>query len=113
MRSLTTIFQYVKRYPVLVGLYFFFNILSAIFSLISLVMLVPFLQLIFKVTDSVHHQITSRFAIGPIGRFYDWLTQLINTDDGKVKALAAICTVVVIAIVLKNVFAYLALYVLN
>ena len=113
MRSLTTIFQYVKRYPVLVGLYFFFNILSAIFSLISLVMLAPFLQVIFKVTDTVNNQITSRFAIGPIGRFYDWLTQLINTNDGKVKALAAICTVVVIAIVLKNLFAYLALYVLN
>src|SRR5215831_4296883 len=113
MRSLSTIFQYIKRYPLLVGLYFFFNILSALFSLVSLVMLAPFLQVIFKVTDTVNNQITSRFAIGPIGKFYDWLTQLINTDDGKVKALAAICTVVVFAIVLKNLFAYLALYVLN
>jgi len=113
MRSLATIFQYIKRYPVLVGLYFFFNILSAIFSIVSLVMLAPFLQVIFKVTDSVNNQITSRFAIGPIGAFYEWLTKLVNTDDGKVKALAAICIVVVIAIVLKNVFAYLALYFLN
>ncbi|MFI5186723.1 MAG: ABC transporter ATP-binding protein [Chitinophagales bacterium] len=113
MRSLATIFQYIKRYPGLVCLYFFFNILSAIFSLVSLVMLAPFLQVIFKVTDTVNNQITSRFAIGPIGTFYDWLTHLVNTNDGKVKALAAICLVVVIAISLKNLFAYLALYVLN
>jgi subfamily B ATP-binding cassette protein MsbA len=76
-------------------------------------MLAPFLQVIFKVTDTVNNQITSRFAIGPIGTFYNWLTQLVNTDDGKVKALAAICIVVVIAIVLKNLFAYLALYALT
>jgi ATP-binding cassette, subfamily B, bacterial MsbA len=76
-------------------------------------MLAPFLQVIFKVTNSFNNQITSRFAIGPIGTFYDWLTQLINTPDGKAKALAAICIVVVIAITLKNIFAYLALYVLN
>ncbi len=113
MRSLATIFQYIKRYPALVSLYFFFNILSAIFSIVSLVMLAPFLQVIFKVTNSFNNQITSRFAIGPIGTFYDWLTQLINTPDGKAKALAAICIVVVIAITLKNIFAYLALYVLN
>jgi subfamily B ATP-binding cassette protein MsbA len=113
MRSLGTIFQYIKRYPALISLYFFFNILSAVFSLISLVMLAPFLQVIFNVTNTINNQITSRFAIGPIGSFYDWLTQLVNTNDGKVKALAAICIVVVIAITLKNIFAYLALYFLN
>ncbi len=113
MRSLATIFQYIKRYPALVSLYFFFNILSAVFAIVSLVMLAPFLQVIFKVTDSVNNQITSRFAIGPLGIFYGWLTELVNTPDGKAKALAAICVVVVIAIVLKNLFAYLALYVLN
>lgn len=76
-------------------------------------MLAPFLQVIFNVTATVNNQITSRFAFGPIGIFYDWLTELVNTNDGKVKALAAICIVVVIAILLKNLFSYLALYVLN
>ena len=113
MRSLVTIFQYIKRYPALISSYFFFNILSAVFSIISLVMLAPFLQVIFNVTATFNNQITSRFAIGPIGTFYDWLTRLVNTDDGKVKALAAICIVVVIAITFKNLFAYLALYFLN
>jgi hypothetical protein len=52
-------------------------------------MLAPFLQVIFNVTDTVNNQITSRFAVGPIHTFYDWLTQLVNTQDGKVKALGS------------------------
>src|SRR5258708_18657897 len=104
MKSLGTIFHYIKRYTALISLYFFFNILSAVFSLVSMVMLAPFLQVIFNVTNTVNNQITSRFAIGPIGSFYDWLTQLVNTNDGKVKALAAICIVVIVAITLKNIF---------
>src|SRR5258708_24765935 len=102
MRSLATIFQYIKKYPGLVASYFFFNILSAVFSLISLVMLAPFLQVIFNVTKSVDNKITSRFAFGPIKSFYHWLTQLVNTPDGKVKALAAICVLLVSAVLLKN-----------
>src|SRR5437773_11579764 len=98
MRSLATIFQYIKKYPALVGLYFLFNILSAIFALISLVMLAPFLQVIFNVTATIDNKITSRSAFGPIKFFYDWLTQLVNTTDGKVKALAANCIVVVSAV---------------
>jgi subfamily B ATP-binding cassette protein MsbA len=113
MRSLATIFHYIKRYPALVSLYFLFNILSAVFSLASLVMLAPFLQVIFNVADNAKNQITSRFAFGPIKIFYDWLTELLHADDGKVKALAAICIVVVISVILKNLFSYLALYVLN
>src|SRR5258705_2844235 len=113
MRSLATIFQYIKKYPALVGSYFLFNILSAVFALVSLVMLAPFLQVIFNVTQSLDNRIISRSAFGPIKWFYDWLTQLVNSDDGKVKALAAICIVVVSAVLLKNLFSYLALYVLN
>src|SRR5258706_10864706 len=113
MRSLATIFRYIKKYPALVGAYFLFNILSAIFALVSLVMLAPFLQVIFNVTKSADNQITSRFAFGPIKWFYGWLTNVVNQPDGKVKALAAICVVVVSAVLLKNLFAYLSLYVLN
>ena len=113
MRSLATIFQYIKKYPALVGLYFLFNILSAVFALMSLVMLAPFLQVIFNVSQTLDNRITSRSAFGPVKFFYEWLTQLVNQPDGKMKALAAICIVVVTSVLLKNLFSYLALYVLN
>jgi subfamily B ATP-binding cassette protein MsbA len=111
MRSLATIFQYIKKYPGFVGLYFFFNILSALFSLFSLVMLAPFLQVIFKAGDS--SAITSRFNFWPISDLYHWLNSQIATEQGTIRALGVICLIVVGAITLKNLFSYLALYVLN
>ena len=111
MRSLATVFQYIKRYPALVGLYFFFNILSAVFALFSLVLLAPFLQVIFK--TGVNSVITSRFNFWPISKLYGWLNQQTLTPQGSIKALGVIVVIVVIAVLLKNLFAYLALYVLN
>jgi len=111
MRSLATVFQYIKRYPGLVVLYFFFNILSAVFALFSLVMLAPFLQIIFKTGEG--GVITSRFNFWPISKLYVWLNEQVLTAQGTVKALGVIVLIVIIAVILKNVFAYLALYVLN
>src|SRR5438045_806664 len=111
MRSLATVFQYIKRYPGLVVLYFFFNILSAVFALFSLVMLAPFLQVIFKTEKG--GLITSRFNFWPISKLYVWLNEQVLTPQGSVKALGVIVLIVIIAVILKNVFAYLALYVLN
>src|SRR5262245_16780860 len=107
MRSLLTIFRYIKRYPGLVGLYFLFNILSAVFALFSLVMLAPFLQVIFKTGDS--GLITSRFSFWPISELYGWLNSQVDMPGGAIRALGTICLIVVCAIILKNLFAYLAL----
>ncbi|MFZ9660441.1 MAG: ABC transporter ATP-binding protein [Chitinophagaceae bacterium] len=113
MKSLTTIFQYIRRYPKLVALYFSLNLLSSFFSLISLTLLAPFLALIFG-SKGQNEQLISRFRIGNISdHFYDTLRFLVQTDQGKIKALAILCSIVVIAIVLKNLFLYLAMYVLT
>ena len=112
MKRLKVIFSYIRRYPKLVSLYFFLNLLSSFFSLLSLSMLAPFLTLIFGVQSQ--SQVVGSFRIGKsMDNFYAYLTQLINSDEGKVKALAILCIIVVIAILLKNLFLYSALYVLT
>lgn len=114
MKSLKVIFQYIRRYPKLVTLYFFLNLLSSIFSLLSLTLLAPFLSLIFGVDNGTGKMFGSRFSLGKItNNFNDFLTQLIQTDEGKIQALGILCTIVVIAILLKNLFLYSALYVLT
>lgn len=114
MKSLKVIFQYIRRYPKLVSLYFFLNLLSSIFSLMSLTLLAPFLSLIFGVDTGTGKMFGSRFSLGKItNNFNDYLTQLVQTDEGKIQALGILCTIVVIAILLKNVFLYSALYVLT
>ncbi len=114
MKSLRTIFKYVKNYPNLVAAYFSFNILSAIFGIVSLGMLSPFLMLIFKQGDSLGA------IAGKPGSSFNFLNvlkqklgALMQTEGGDVKALLILCLVIFGAIVLKNLFAYLSMYFLN
>ncbi len=112
MKSLRIIFQYISKYPALVAFYFFLNLMSAVFSLISLTLLAPFLSLIFGIQEN-NKLLGSRFSIGKItDSFYDYLSDLLATDAGKVKALLLICIILMTAILLKNVFLYLSMYVL-
>jgi subfamily B ATP-binding cassette protein MsbA len=116
MKSLRTIFRYIARYPKLIAAYFTFNILSALFSVISLGLLSPFLLLIFKKDNTFKTVNTSSntfSTINPISYFKQWLYEIIQSPEGEIKALAFICLVVLISIILKNVFLYLAMYYLN
>jgi len=113
MKSLRIIFSYIKKYPKLVIGYFTLNILSALFSLISLAMLAPFLTLIFGLQGNGGIQ-TSRFKLGNLSDLlYNQLTVLTESDQGKIKALGIICIVLVTAIMLKNLFLYFSLYLLT
>jgi subfamily B ATP-binding cassette protein MsbA len=114
MKSLGTIFKYIKRYPKLVFAYFTFNVLSTIFSLISLTLLSPFLMLIFNVDSGIRNiPAKTNFLTGTLDQFKNLVRTMTDSDEGKIKALGLICIVVVIAVILKNLFFYLAMYVLN
>ncbi|MBA2249549.1 MAG: ABC transporter ATP-binding protein, partial [Chitinophagaceae bacterium] len=116
MKSLRTIFRYVSKYPKLIIAYFSCNILSALFSVISLGLLSPFLLLIFKKQDTFKAVAASNnfFArINPVNRFKEWLYEVMHTSHGEVKALGLVCLVVLFSIILKNLFLYLSMYYLT
>ncbi len=115
MKSLRTVFRYIKKYPGLVATYFSFNILSAIFGVISLGLLSPFLMLIFNQGDAFKAVSKTGFvnSINPVNHFKEWVYGIINEPGGNIKALMVICLVVFAAILLKNLFAYLSNYILN
>jgi subfamily B ATP-binding cassette protein MsbA len=113
MKSLRVIFRYVSKYPKLIISYFSFNVLSNIFSLISLGLLSPFLLLIFKKNDTLSaiSRDSGFFArINPVNLFKVWLYDMIKTPGGEIKALAVICLSVLFAIILKNIFLFLSIY---
>ncbi|MFN5008127.1 MAG: ABC transporter ATP-binding protein [Bacteroidota bacterium] len=113
MRSLAIIFNYIKKYPKLVFGYFSLNLLSALFSLVSLTMLAPFLTLIFEL-ESKGVSLGSRFSFGVLSeKLYTHLGTLNGSTEGKIEALAILCIIIISAIVLKNIFLYGALYVLT
>jgi subfamily B ATP-binding cassette protein MsbA len=116
MKSLRTIFRYVGKYPKLIFAYFGCNILSNIFSVVSLGLLSPFLLLIFKKQNTLANVSSNTgflARINPINFFKEWLNQTLQTPNGDIKGLAAICILIVTFILLKNVFLYLAIYFLT
>src|SRR5690349_12035576 len=97
MKSLRTIFRYVGKYPKLIFAYFSCNVISNLFSIVSLGMLSPFLILIFKKQDTLESVAndTSFFSeINPINQFKIWLHDIVQMPNGDIKGLAIICILI-------------------
>ena len=107
MKQYARIFEYLKTYKGKVVLYFLFTLLSILFSIISIGMLMPFLQLIFTGEG------TLKSTDNPVIKWInDFLVDSINSR-GKIPTLGFICLLMVSFIILKNLFLYLSYYVLN
>jgi len=113
MKRFSTILKYLSNQKGKIALYFFLNLLSVVFSLVSLTMLVPFLQLLFakeKLATAAPAMGFSPNAL--LGSLKYFLSNLIQTH-GDIYALAAICLLVVFSIFFKNLFLYLSYRVLG
>src|SRR5699024_10987324 len=93
-----------------------FNFLSVLFNLLSLVLFVPFLQVIFPSEEKTAIVEKPLFNGGGISDYLNYVKDtyyyFMNTmaqDDPK-NALLFVCISVDIAFFLKNVFRYLAIY---
>lgn len=94
-----------------------FNLLSSIFSLFSLAMLIPFLDLLFKDQPVVREQPELSMNAEALKNYlyYEFGQLMLDENgqvlpEGKVKALLYICALVVIMIFFKSLFRYLAKY---
>jgi ATP-binding cassette, subfamily B, bacterial MsbA len=108
MKQYSRIFQYLKAYKGKIALYFLFILFSIIFSIVSIGMLMPFLQLIFLGGKGVSSQ-SSNPIIQAVNNF---LNDSI-TKRGNTQTLGIICVLMVSFILLKNLFIYLSYIVLN
>ncbi len=108
MKQYSRIFQYLKVYKGKIGLYFLFIILSIIFSIVSVGMLMPFLQLIFTGEG------TFKTTNNPLIQFFnDIIFDSLKDPANKVPVLGFICLLMISFIILKNLFLYLSYYILN
>jgi subfamily B ATP-binding cassette protein MsbA len=107
MKQYSRIFRYLRAYRGKILLYFLFTLLSIVFSIVSIGMLMPFLQLIF--TGGATFADSNNPIISRVNGFLnDSLAA-----RGKVSTLGYICVLMVLFIMLKNLFLYLSYYVLN
>ena len=109
MKQYSRIFQYLGAYKGKIFLYFLSTLLSIVFSIVSIGMLMPFLQLIFTGSQTALVAESSNPVI-------QWVNDFLNNSvltRGKIATLGLICLLMVSFIALKNVFLYLSYYVLN
>ena len=109
MKQYARIFQYLGAYKGKIILYFLFTLFSIIFSIVSIGMLMPFLQLIFLEGKT---GVTSSSNNAVIQSINDFLNNAVETR-GKIATLGIICLLMVSFIIFKNLFLYLSYYILN
>jgi subfamily B ATP-binding cassette protein MsbA len=111
MKKFIRIISYIKEYKAYMGLYTLFITLSILFSLFSLSMLVPFMDLIFGTNElNGVAQIATQHASGSLKDIVYNFLQTNIVKYGKVYALGWICFGIITAVILKNIFLYLSYY---
>lgn len=110
MNGFIKLLKYTLPYKGLAFLNVIFNLLSIVFGLFSIALILPFLKLLFGQSQLVTIEPAFTFTIsGLTGHFNYFLSNLIQTK-GRESALIFICFVLVLAILFKNLFRYLALF---
>jgi ATP-binding cassette, subfamily B, bacterial MsbA len=93
-----------------------FNILSTIFSLLSFTMLIPFLKLIMSIGDAetINKPTTLGLSVNSWVEYFNYIIsqEIQSTPDGRIRALAIVCIGAALASFFKNIFRWLAIYVL-
>ncbi|MBC7689974.1 MAG: ABC transporter ATP-binding protein [Aquabacterium sp.] len=104
MRNFFRIFKYIHIPKNKLSLYALYTLLATVFSLLSIGMLSPFMNIIFKPEDAA-----GTLQSNSVGGLKNYLEPIIEKD--KLTGLAIICVVIVIATLLKNLFLYLSYYI--
>jgi subfamily B ATP-binding cassette protein MsbA len=113
MKDFFKVLRFAKPYWVYAVLNIVFNILTVIFSLVSITMIIPFLGLLFGTQEKVYEAPELSFSASSITEnFYFQITQIIETR-GQIDALLFICVLVLVMFMFRNLFRYLALYFLT
>jgi subfamily B ATP-binding cassette protein MsbA len=113
MHYFLRIIKYLKPYTPFALLNIVANILSVLFSLVSLTMVIPFLGILFETQEKVYNPSALNLNATSIKEnFYAIISSVID-DKGKVEALLFICILVLVTFFFRNLFRYLALFFLT
>lgn len=108
MKNVSRLLYYLKNYKPQIALYFICSLLAVLFSVGSLSMLSPILQVIFQQTETA----APKSGLDLTAMISQNVRNII-LQDGKLAALVFVCIAVVVLTMLKNLFLYLSLYILN
>ena len=114
MKTYLRILQYARPLLAFLPQYLLYTVLTIFFSIGNFTLIIPLLSVLFDKTDKVPAQAPDHLpGFKPT---IQWVTDTFNyffadvlTAHGKMGALAFVCGVVVVSVLLSNVFRYLSL----
>jgi len=110
LKNIRLILKYAKTYKGYAILNVVNNIFSVIFSLFSLGMVIPVLDLLFDKTKVVYKLEPFKLSGSVLkADLYYYISEIIK-NTGKLNALLMLCIAIVILFFLKNFFRYMAMY---
>lgn len=112
MKKYARIFSLISGHKKELAIYLVSIVLSTVFSIASIGMLMPFLQLIFTGESSSLDLINNSDGGGVI----NWVNRTMANyaaTHSKMQLLLLICGIMMLSIILKNAFLYLSQYILN
>lgn len=110
MRSFWRLLHYINNYKVFVALNIISNILTAIFTVVSIPLLIPFLQVLFDRAKPLTIKPEWGWSVSEVQNYINYQLGQIIAANGKEAALAYVCVGILAAFFLKNLFRYLSLF---
>jgi len=108
MNQLFRIIKYIIPYKSKAALSIFYILLSSVFSLFSLAMVAPFLNILFEKTKLVNQSVPFSFNPADIVHNFQYILSRLIIEEGKIYALIFVGVIVIVTSFLKNGFLYLS-----
>jgi subfamily B ATP-binding cassette protein MsbA len=110
MKKFLRILAYIKPYWVHALLNVLANILVIVFSLVTFVMLIPFLNLLFGIEELVTVKPEFHFSAESVIGYLNYIISKIIIEQGKVDALIFICLFLLGTFFFRNLSRFLAMF---
>ncbi len=110
MKKFLRILAYIKPYWVYALLNVVSNVMVIVFSLVSFVMLIPFLNLLFGKEELVLTRPDIHLNAESLINYLNYIISKIIIENGKIDALLFICLFLLFSFFFRNLFRFLAMF---
>jgi subfamily B ATP-binding cassette protein MsbA len=113
MKKLHRIIAYIFPYWGSLIANLFFNLMAIVFSLFSLALLIPFLNLLFGINKLVTQKPVLTMNTRSVLEYLNYYISQIIQHQGKLQALVFICVIILTSFFFKNFGRFFAMYFIN
>ncbi|MDA3779680.1 MAG: ABC transporter ATP-binding protein [Bacteroidales bacterium] len=108
MQKIRSILQFLFPYWTESVLSVILNLFAAIFAVVSITMVIPFMGIIFSSTPEISQEVSFSFSAEAIQQYFNYIISKILVEQGQIRALVLIISVVAIASLFKSIFSFLS-----